>query len=97
VEGCAKARDYLILRDGETPGGFGGAGELIDWQQVLVGLLDCAVWWKLGAVDLADLREGRCGEEEYESSESEKSNGYLVRTRHRRAIKSIREAVREDD
>ena len=41
---------------------FGGLGELIDGQEVSVGLLDGFVLWKLGAIDLADLGQGGCGE-----------------------------------
>jgi len=40
---------------------FGGLRELIDGEEVGVGLLDRFVLWKLGAIYLADLGQGGCG------------------------------------
>ena len=55
AEGRAKTCVHLILWDGETPGWLGGAGELIDGEQVRVGMLEWAVLWEFGGIDLADL------------------------------------------
>ena len=55
AEGRAKTRGHLVLWDGKTPGCFVGAGVLIDWEKVGVCLLDWAVLWEFGAIDLADL------------------------------------------
>ena len=41
---------------------FGGLRELIDGQEVSVGLLNGFILWKLGAIYLADLGQGGCGE-----------------------------------
>jgi hypothetical protein len=55
AEGRAKTRGHLVLWDGKTPGWFVAPGKLIDWEKVGVCLLDWAVLWEFGAIDLADL------------------------------------------
>ncbi len=55
VQGLQEARGNLLFGDGMAPGCFGGAGELIDWEKIGVGMLDCGVLRELGGVDLADL------------------------------------------
>jgi hypothetical protein len=39
-----------------------GLRELIDWEEVGVGMLNRAGLWQFGGIDLADLRGGRYGE-----------------------------------
>jgi hypothetical protein len=57
-------------------------GELSNWQKGVVDLLNRSVLGKLGAVDLANSGEDRCGGEVYEDGCPDGAGGDLRRAFH---------------